>query len=89
MIAKHHAVADVSDVANCVAIDGDAIGNLLLIGPGAGGDPTASAVASDIVDIARGTIIPPFVRPVATLAQFNRADLNAHHGAYYCAFGRL
>ena len=43
-----------SGVTNCVAIDGDFVGNLLLAGPGAGGQATASAVASDILDIARG-----------------------------------
>lgn len=83
MVPKHNAVADVSGVTNCVAIDGDTIGNLLLVGPGAGGAPTASAVASDIVDIARGTILAPFVRPAASLQPFKRADLGAHQGAYY------
>ena len=42
-----------------VAIDGDFCGNLLLVGPGAGGRATASAVASDILDIARGAVMPP------------------------------
>lgn len=83
MVPQNHAVADVSDVINCVAIDGDTIGNLLLVGPGAGSAPTASAVASDIVDIARGIVLPPFVRPAATLTPLKRADLGAHQGAYY------
>lgn len=83
MVPKHGAVAEVSGVTNCVAIDGDTVGNLLLVGPGAGGDATASAVASDIVDIARGIILPPFVRATKSLTPFRHADLSAHQGAYY------
>lgn len=83
MVPKHRAVAEVSGVTNCVAIDGDAIGNLLLVGPGAGGEPTASAVASDIVDLARGIVLAPYIRRAADLAPFKRASLDAHRGAYY------
>lgn len=83
MVPKHNAVSDVSGVTNCVAIDGDTVGNLLLVGPGAGSAPTASAVASDIVDIARGIILAPFVRPVATLTPFKAAEAGAHRGAFY------
>ncbi len=83
MVAKHSAVAEVSGVTNCVAMDGDYVGNLLLVGPGAGARPTASAVASDIVDIARGFVVPPYVTPVAGLKPFKRAKLGAHQGAYY------
>ena len=50
-----------------MTIDGDAIGALTLVGPGAGGDATASAVAADICDIARGDVSPAFGRPVAAL----------------------
>ena len=45
MVPKHSAIAEVSGVTNCVAIDGDFVGNLLLAGPGAGARATASAVA--------------------------------------------
>jgi homoserine dehydrogenase len=83
MISKHTAIAGVSDVTNCVAIDGDFVGSLLLVGAGAGARATASAVASDIVDIARGFVVPPFVTPVGSLKSFKRAKLGAHQGAYY------
>lgn len=83
MVAKHGAVAEVSGVTNCVAIDADTVGSLLLVGPGAGGLATASAVASDIVDIARGVVLAPYVRSASKLASFRRADLDAHQGAYY------
>lgn len=83
LVPKGATVAEVSGVTNCVAIDGDFVGTLLLVGPGAGAKPTASAVASDIVDIARGLVMPPFVHPVATLKPYKRAKLGQHQGAYY------
>ena len=62
MVPKHTVIASVDGVSNCVAIDGDFVGDIMLIGPGAGAGPTASSVASDLIDIARGHILPPFVR---------------------------
>ena len=55
MVDKCAPLAQTMGVLNAVSIDGDAIGELTLVGPGAGGDATASAVAADLVDIARGT----------------------------------
>jgi homoserine dehydrogenase len=83
MVPKHSAIAEISGVTNCVAIDGDCAGNLLLAGPGAGARPTASAVMSDILDIARGDHPPPFGVPAAKLKAYKRAKLGQHQGAYY------
>ena len=83
MVPKEAAIAQVSGVTNAVAIDGDFSGNLLLIGPGAGAKPTASAVASDIVDVAAGFILHPFGVPTARLKTYKRAKLGQHQGAYY------
>jgi len=83
MVPKHSAIAEVSGVTNCVAIDGDFAGDLLLVGSGAGSKPTASAVASDIGDIARGLVLPPFLTPAQQLKPYVRAMLDRHQGAYY------
>jgi homoserine dehydrogenase len=83
MVPKHSALAEVSGVTNCVAIDGDYVNTLLLVGPGAGGRATASAVMSDIVDLARGLVLPPFIVPAAALKSYSRARLGQHQGAYY------
>lgn len=83
MVPQHSAIAEVSGVTNAVAIDADYCGSLLLIGPGAGARPTASAVASDILDIARGSIMPPLVTPTRNLKPYKKAKLGAHQGAYY------
>lgn len=83
MVPKHSAIAEVSGVTNAVAIDGDFSGPLLLAGPGAGATATASAVASDILDIARGHVLPPFLITARRLAPYVRARLGQHQGAYY------
>ena len=83
MVPKHSAIAEVSGVTNCVAIDGDFTGNLLLVGPGAGAHPTAAAVASDLVDVARGVVMAPFIVPTRDLKPYQRARLGEHQGAYY------
>ncbi len=82
-VPEEATIAQVSGVTNCVAIEGDFSGSVLLVGPGAGSKPTASAVASDIVDVARGLVLPPFLKPVAQLKPFRRASLSGHYGSYY------
>ncbi|WP_054300723.1 homoserine dehydrogenase [Gemmobacter sp. LW-1] len=52
---------------NMVMLEGDSVGQIVLRGPGAGEGPTASAVMSDVIDIARGLRLPTFGRPAATL----------------------
>ena len=42
-----------------------------------------AAVASDILDIARGDNPPPFGVPAAKLKPYKRAKLGQHQGAYY------
>jgi len=83
MVAKSSAIAQVMGVLNAVTIDGDAVGELTLIGPGAGGAATASAVAADIADIARGAVPPPFGRPLAQLEAAARIPMQRHEGGYY------
>jgi homoserine dehydrogenase len=83
MVAKSSAIAQVMGVLNAVTIDGDAVGELTLIGAGAGGDATASAVAADIADIARGITAPAFSRPVDLLEEVERVPVQRHEGGYY------
>jgi len=83
LVPKHSAIAEVSGVTNCVAIDADFVGTLLMVGPGAGASATASSVASDIIDIAIGGVMPPFRMPAAKLQPYRRATLGEHQGAYY------
>jgi homoserine dehydrogenase len=83
MVPKDSAIAQVMGVTNAVTIDPDAINEITLVGPGAGGEATASAVVSDIGDIARGVRTPPFGRPSANLAASVKAPMQRHEGGYY------
>ena len=83
MVPKDSAIAQVMGVTNAVTIDPDPINEITLVGPGAGGDATASAVVSDIGDIARGVRTPPFGRPSAHLATSAKAPMQRHEGGYY------
>ncbi len=83
MVPKTSAIAQVMGVTNAVTIDADAVRELTLIGPGAGGDPTASAVVADIADVASGKAGAPFGRPVDRLEKPARAPMQRHEGGYY------
>jgi len=83
MVPKDTAIAQVMGVTNAVTIDADAISPITLVGPGAGGMATASAVVSDIGDIARGVRAPPFGRPSARLVRSGKAPMQRHEGGYY------
>ena len=83
MVRKDSAIAQVMGVTNAVTIDADGISPLTLVGPGAGGAATASAVLSDIGDIARGVRTAPFGRPTARLTSVRKAPMQRHEGGYY------
>jgi len=83
MVPRASSIAQVMDVTNAVTIDGDGIPPITLVGPGAGGAATASAVVADIADIARGVRALPFGRPVAKLKPTSKAPMRRHEGGYY------
>ncbi len=53
LIPEHKQIATVDGVLNAVMISGSAVGEVVLVGPGAGGAATASSVCADIIDVAR------------------------------------
>jgi homoserine dehydrogenase len=83
MVPKDSAIAQVMGVTNAVTIDAEGIAPITLVGPGAGGMATASAVVSDIADIARGIRAAPFGRPTASLTASKKAPMQRHEGGYY------
>ncbi|GJE48320.1 Homoserine dehydrogenase [Methylobacterium tardum] len=83
MVPKSSAIAQVMGVTNAVTIDADAVGELTLIGPGAGGEATASAVLSDIADLARGIVRPTFGVPASAMRPSERVEMQRHEGGYY------
>ncbi len=83
MVPQDSPIAKVDGVFNAVVTRGNFVGDNLAIGRGAGAGPTASAVASDLIDIARGRILPAFSLPAARLARAPRAPSDRRIGCYY------
>ena len=83
MVPKESAIAQVMGVTNAVTIDAEGLAPITLVGPGAGGAATASAVVADLADIARGVRTPPFGRPAARMTAIRKAPMQRHEGGYY------
>ena len=66
MVPLEHPLSSVRGAHNAVFVEGPALGELLFMGPGAGGDPTATAVLGDVIDAARellaGTQVVPRIQ---------------------------
>ena len=95
MIPFKNLLASISGTVNAITISGDAVGDILLYGHGAGMMPTASAVVSDIVDIARNILsgttrrIPPLSyqrESISKIPVLSIDDLVTH---YYFRFAAL
>jgi homoserine dehydrogenase len=83
MVPKDSEIAQVMGVTNALSLDADGIAPITLVGPGAGGSATASAVVADIGDIARGIRAPVFGRPARELVASKKAPMQRHEGGYY------
>jgi homoserine dehydrogenase len=83
MVPMRAAIAHVEDVNNAILVEGDFVGNIMLEGRGAGAGPTASAVAADLIDLARGMRIATFAVPAARLNRIPASPMDRHRGAYY------
>jgi homoserine dehydrogenase len=74
MVPASHPLASVRESYNAVFVEGEAVGNLMFYGRGAGGHPTASAVLGDLIDAATnlrknssasvGTLVEARIRPI-------------------------
>lgn len=60
-------LGQLENATNMVVLEGDSVGQIVLRGAGAGEGPTASAVLSDICDVARGIRVPTFGIPADQL----------------------
>ncbi|PKU23088.1 homoserine dehydrogenase [Telmatospirillum siberiense] len=83
MVPIRSSIGCVEGVFNAVVAEGDFVGRTLFEGRGAGATPTASAVVSDILDIAAGRRTPTFGLPAKLLAPLKAAAIEDHRGAFY------
>ena len=87
MVPIESVIAQVDGVTNAVALESDILGELLMVGPGAGGNATASAVLGDITDIAKSRPgmqqVPVLGRPAHLLEPYRQAQMRSHEGGYF------
>jgi homoserine dehydrogenase len=87
MVPLDSVIAQVDGVTNAVALESDILGELLMVGPGAGGNATASAVLGDITDIAKSRPgaqqVPILGRPAHLLEPYAKAEMTRHEGGYF------
>ena len=83
LVPLGHPLAAVEGPLNAVVAEGNFVGRLLFMGRGAGEGPTASAVAADLIDIARGEAGPAFAMPAMALRGFANAGPEARTGRAY------
>jgi homoserine dehydrogenase len=83
LIPKSSTIAGIDGVMNAIALETNHVQELLMAGPGAGGEATAASVLADIFDSARGTLVPPLGMPVDELAPYKKARMRAHEGGYF------
>ncbi len=60
LVPLAHPLAAVSGSNNCILVTGDAVGEIIMVGPGAGSLPTASAVVGDIINLESALKLPDF-----------------------------
>ncbi len=83
LLPKSHILANVEDSFNAILLHGDEVGDSLLYGRGAGRHPTASAVTSDLVDIARLIVSGQHSAPLPVNRVLKVKNLSAIESRYY------
>jgi homoserine dehydrogenase len=78
-------LGQLENATNMIVLEGDSVGQIVLRGAGAGEGPTASAVLSDVLDLARGTRVSTFGRPAGELVAA-RSAVSSAPAAFYLRF---
>ena len=82
LVPARSPLGQLENATNMVVVEGDAVGQIVLRGAGAGEGPTASAVMGDVMDIARGISTPTFGQPARMLAEIQPAKAAAPAAFY-------
>lgn len=92
LIPAKRLIANVDGVMNAVLVKGDAVGNTMHYGAGAGAEPTASAVVADIVDVARtidaapSSRVPELAFQADTISEQAIKPVDQFETAFYLRF---
>ncbi|NPD68402.1 homoserine dehydrogenase [Lichenicola cladoniae] len=76
-------IAQVEGVFNAVVAEGEFVGRVMLEGRGAGAGPTATAVVGDLIDIARGSLVPAWGAISGSLSKLTSVPMSACRGSFY------
>ena len=83
MVPVNTPIANVNGVNNAIVVNADFLGTAVFEGPGAGGGATASAVAGDVLDLARGQKLATFGIPFKALSSRKYAPIQNIISPYY------
>jgi homoserine dehydrogenase len=86
LVPVHHLLASVEGANNAIFISGHAVGQVMLVGPGAGQMPTASAVVGDLINLASALRLPdfaPYFQPSIEAGEFPVCSIEDSEGAFY------
>lgn len=82
LVPVNSPLGHLENATNMVVVEGDSVGQVVLRGAGAGEGPTASAVMGDVMDIARGLMVPTFGQPAKSLIDIQAAKAAAPAAFY-------
>ena len=86
LVPVHHLLASVEGANNAIFISGSAVGQVMLVGPGAGQMPTASAVVGDVINVASALRLQDFAGYFQPAIDFHEAPLcsiDENESAFY------
>src|SRR5207253_7166946 len=86
LVPAHHPLASVEGANNAIFISGSAVGEVMLVGPGAGQMPTASAVVGDLINLASALRLPdfaPYFQPMIDSAESPLCSIEDAESAFY------
>jgi len=85
LVPLSHPLSTVSGSNNGIVVNGHAVGELMMVGPGAGQMPTASAVVGDIINLASALQLPDFASYFQTAIEPEWAQ-TSHPGDWVCPY---
>jgi homoserine dehydrogenase len=86
LVPVHHLLASVEGANNAIFISGSAVGEVMLVGPGAGQMPTASAVVGDLINLASALRLPdfaPYFQPSIESRELGVCPIEETEGRFY------
>ncbi len=86
LVPAHHPLGSVEGANNAIFISGSAVGEVMLVGPGAGEMPTASAVVGDLISLASALRLPdfaPYFQPSIVEHELPLCSIEDAQSAYY------